>query len=289
MSSLRRAVLVRDPVGEHARAVGRLPPEDGRSAASLLVRARAQEDVRVACRSRAGSAGSSRCARTSRGSRRSSRDPEAVAQVALAVERLPDERLAAGDVAVRLDPPAADHLPAALGDPRADPLEQLRGRSPRPTRRRATESQREDEVRVLVHPVDRRLERRAHLLVALRPLPQPHRVDVRVADHVDDASAHVACRPAVDLLEDQVEQQHVHLLDARGRRRTARRARGRRASAAGPPSPPAKSTVVAPTLAGGREPARRRSASARSSRSRRRRRRRRTNARTWRAKTSSNE
>ena len=43
---------------------------------------------------------------------------------------------------------------------------------------------REDEVRVLVHAVDRGLERRAHLLVALGPLPQPHRVDVRVADHV---------------------------------------------------------------------------------------------------------
>jgi hypothetical protein len=46
----------------------------------------------------------------------------------------------------------------------------------------------EDEVGVLVEPVDRGLEGRAHLLVALRPLPQPHRVDVGVADHVQRAA-----------------------------------------------------------------------------------------------------
>ena len=56
-------------------------------------------------------------------------------------------------------------------------------RSPRPTGRRNRVAG-EHEVRVLLHPVDRRLEGRAHLLVALGPLPQPHGVDVGVADHV---------------------------------------------------------------------------------------------------------
>src|SRR5205814_1565736 len=104
-------------------------------------------------------------------------------QIALAVQRLAHERLAAGHVAVRLDPPAADHLEAARLHVRPDAREQLRIAllDPREEERRVA---REDVLGEPVEPVDRRLEGRAHLLVALRPLPQPHRVDVGVADHV---------------------------------------------------------------------------------------------------------
>jgi hypothetical protein len=112
------------------------------------------------------------------------RDPERLAQVPLAVERLAHERLAGRDVAVRLDPPAADDLEPAARDVLADPLEELRVALLHPLEEERRVAG-EDEARVLVEPVDRGLEGRPHLLVALRPLPQPHRVDVRVADHVD--------------------------------------------------------------------------------------------------------
>ena len=177
---------MRDPVGEHARAVGRLPAEE-RALERLLLAARAAgrrtsrmplfaQDLR------------DRRVVPERVDVRAGRrdDPERVAQVALAVERLPHERLAAGDVAVRLDPPAADR-------PGSGPRRSARGsrsKSARVALLDPLEEERrvagEDEVRVLVHPVDRRLEGGAHLLVALRPLPQPHRVDVRVADHVQE-------------------------------------------------------------------------------------------------------
>ena len=87
--------------------------------------------------------------------------------------------------------------------------------------RRATESHGEDEVRVLVHAVERGPERGPRLLVALLPLPQPHRVDVRVADHVQTGSLVTPPPRAqrVDLRRRQVQQQQVHLLDARRRRR----------------------------------------------------------------------
>src|SRR5205823_1490764 len=97
-------------------------------------------------------------------------DAELLPEIPLPVERLPDERLAGGDVAVRLDPPAADHLEAALGDPFADLLEE-RGIAlldPLEEERRVA---REDEVGILGEAVDGGLERRAHLLVALGPLP----------------------------------------------------------------------------------------------------------------------
>ncbi len=46
---------------------------------------------------------------------------------ALPVEELADERLAAGDLGVWLDPRAADRLPAALGDALLDPLQEIGG------------------------------------------------------------------------------------------------------------------------------------------------------------------
>src|SRR5215217_944724 len=187
---LRRAVLVRDPVGEHARAVGRLPPEDGRLE-RLLLRPRPQEDVRVAAalgedlRNRRVVAEGVEVRARRRG------DAELLLQVALPVQRLADERLAARDVAVRLDPPPADDLEPAVGDARADLLEQLWVALLHPCEEERR-VHREDELGVLVEALDRRPEGRPHLLIALWPLPQPHRIDVRIADHVKHPSAHAA-------------------------------------------------------------------------------------------------
>src|SRR5690606_10974877 len=43
----------------------------------------------------------------------------------------------------------------------------------------------EDEARELDHAIQRRTERRLDLRIAFLPWPQPHRVDVGVADHAD--------------------------------------------------------------------------------------------------------
>src|SRR5262249_3524112 len=49
--------------------------------------------------------------------------PEARTEVTLGVEPLTDERLAAGEVIVRLDQPAPSELPAAIRNPLADARE----------------------------------------------------------------------------------------------------------------------------------------------------------------------
>jgi hypothetical protein len=51
--------------------------------------------------------------------------PKAVGEEALSVKRLAGEGLAVGQVAVRLDPPAAHDDEAALGDAAGNSLEQL--------------------------------------------------------------------------------------------------------------------------------------------------------------------
>ncbi len=103
-------------VGEHAAAVDPLPEEgvagrlvelvpgellgeeetDARPAHDLRERARVSEDVRVP--------------------KLATGDPELLAEEALAVEELADERLARGDVAVGLDPCPSRRHEAPLGD-----------------------------------------------------------------------------------------------------------------------------------------------------------------------------
>src|SRR5690349_15037487 len=94
---------------------------------------------------------------------------------ALADERLADERRTARQVAVRLPPPAADELLAALRDAFADLLEHGRVDlgDPLVVGHRVAG---EDELGVLAHPVERGSKCRPDLLVALRPLPEPDRV-----------------------------------------------------------------------------------------------------------------
>ncbi len=189
----RTAVLVGNAVGKHPRAVRRLPPERGAGQAAL-VWARPQEAVGVHALAaqdlRQHPVVSERVGvHTDRGG-----DAELLREVPLAVEALPNEGLAARQVAVRLDPPAADHLPAALGDPLADTGEQFGVGLLHPAEQDDLIAG-EDEVGVLVHPVDGRPECRPRLLVALLPRPQPHRVEVGVADHVQGA---IRCRDRTD-------------------------------------------------------------------------------------------
>ena len=107
--------------------------------------------------------------------------PELALEEPLAVQELADERLARRQVAVGLDPRAADgHPPARLGvredpaievgTPLADPVVLLGLRA------------REPELRVAVHVRRLRAERPHHLSLRLGQRPQPRGVDVRVAD-----------------------------------------------------------------------------------------------------------
>ncbi len=177
-----RAVLVGDAEREHPRPVVGLPPEQP-ARQPLLMRSGAHEDV-------------GRQPALGQDLREHARVPEAVGvephrggdpqllgEPALPDQRLPGEGLTAGDVAVGLDPPAADHLPAALGHPLLDLVEHRGVGALNPVVERRG-GRGVDEVVVLRQPVQRRAERRLDLLEALRPLPQPHRVDVGVADEV---------------------------------------------------------------------------------------------------------
>ena len=114
--------------------------------------------------------------------------PELVAAAAelpleepLPVQELADERLAGRQVAVRLDPRAADRHPAPgldlaadppvqVGVARADPVVLLGLRAGEP------------ELRVALHVRRLRAERAHGLAVRLGQRPQPGRVEVRVAD-----------------------------------------------------------------------------------------------------------
>src|SRR5690606_18365643 len=186
-----RAVLERDAVGKHPRAVGRLPPEQPARQPELVGRG-PHEDVVV-------EASLLQKLRQHRGVAERvhvvadlGRDAELLEEVALPVERLPHERFTAGDVAVGLQPPPADDLPASIGHALPDALEHLGvvPLGPGVEHRRARD---EREVVRLVEAVERAPEAGDDLVEALGPAPQPHRVYVSVADHVH-ATAGGACR-----------------------------------------------------------------------------------------------
>jgi len=117
-------VLVRDPVGEHPGPVRRLPPER-RTRQRQLARAWPHEQVAVQAalaqqlRQRGGMPEGVQVAPDGGG------NPELGQQPALPVERLAHQRLAARQVAVRLDPPPTHDLEPPLGDPPPDLPEQL--------------------------------------------------------------------------------------------------------------------------------------------------------------------
>ncbi len=99
---------------------------------------------------------------------------------ALTVEELADERLTAGDLAVRLHPGAANRLPAAFRHPLPDAGEEVRRILLDP----GVELGRglvEGEVRVAVHQVEHGGKGPAPLAPRLGDGPQPREIDVGVA------------------------------------------------------------------------------------------------------------
>src|SRR5207245_2238420 len=101
---------------------------------------------------------------------------ELVLEEPLAVDELPEQRLAGGDVAVRLDPAAADRHELPVLDLRADALPEVRVALLDPCvllRLRA----REPELRVLVHVARLAAERAHELAIGLRERPEPRGVD----------------------------------------------------------------------------------------------------------------
>lgn len=175
-------VLERNVVGEHARPVIRFLPDEA-SRQSLLVGPGPHKDIGVQG-ALDQELGQGRMV------------PEAVdgkadvgptikllLEVALRVERLADKGLAARDVTVGLDPPTAREFPSPLGHPSLDLLEHAGVDALYPgVEGRGTDS--EAKVGVLLHPVQRRAEARQDLLVPFLPQPQPHGIDVGVADHM---------------------------------------------------------------------------------------------------------
>jgi hypothetical protein len=189
----RGAVLEGDAECQYPRAVVGFPPEQvvGKT---LLVGSRTHEHVVVepALREDLGQhavvpEGVHVVAYTSCGA-------ELLFEVALAVEGLPDEGFPAWYVAVWLYPPPAHDPPASLrytgsylfehpGVALLDPLvEGSRARG-------------KEEVFVFIQPIEGRAEGGFHLLEALLPLPEPHRVEVRVPDHMQFLFLHRSTWP----------------------------------------------------------------------------------------------
>ena len=111
-------------------------------------------------------------------------DAELLLEEALSDEALAHERLARGDVAVGLDPHAALHLPAAVGDGLLDLLVKRRVvllAELVELRLRRTVF----ELGVALHVQDLARERAADLADGLAQRPEPLHVDVRVADRGD--------------------------------------------------------------------------------------------------------
>ena len=178
------AVLEGDAEGQHPRAVAGFPPEEA-TGQVLLLRAGPQEDVMVQPTFLEDLWQHPMVPKTIDAVAHAGGDAEPGAEVALPEQCLPDERFAAGDVAVGFDPPATDDLPAALRDPRPNLVEHRRIDLLHPgvKGRRASG---EAEILILAHPVQRRAKGRQDLVKPLGPVPQPHRVDVGIAYHVEN-------------------------------------------------------------------------------------------------------
>ncbi len=119
--------------------------------------------------------------------------PETVAEVALAVGDLTVQAHHRREVDVGLDVLAAGDVPPAALDQPPRPLEEL-GVDPLDLLEEPGLPAGEDELRVLVAAVRRGPERGQRLVYPGLPGPQPHRVDVGVAYHVDDHGKFIPLR-----------------------------------------------------------------------------------------------
>src|SRR5919108_1327324 len=113
---------------------------------------------------------------------------ETVLEESLPEQGLPDERLPAWNVEVRLHPPPADQFPAAFLDTAPNGLKQ-QGIGLLDPLVIGGGGCGEAEVRVFLHPLNSRAEGRDNLVESLPAWPQPGEVEMRVADHVQAAPA----------------------------------------------------------------------------------------------------
>ena len=113
------------------------------------------------------------------------RDPEPVAEIALPMRDLAVKPGFGRQVQVGLQELAAGDVPLPALDMLADALEQL-GMQLLHLLVEPGLAAREDELRILVAPVGRRAHRGQRLVGSSLPGPQPDRVDVGVADHVNE-------------------------------------------------------------------------------------------------------
>ena len=127
-------VTERNAVGEHSRAIGAFPPEKV-GGEFFLVGLGAHEDIGVHplelenLRQRAGMAERVRVVTDLRGA------AEQLLEQSLAVKPLADQRFAARDVHIRLDPPPAHHAPIVPLPPVCGSLPASSDRFPLPTHR----------------------------------------------------------------------------------------------------------------------------------------------------------
>ena len=179
-----RHVARDDAKAEDLRAAAAAPAERGRGQRDA-VGVRAVEDVRVAAllRQQVGQRGRVPEGVDVVGDGR--REPEALGEVAPAVAELAPPALRRRQVRVGLDDHRAGDVPLPAAHERVHPLREL-GVQPRDPAVQPRLPAREDELRVLVAAVGGGAERRERLVHAGRPAPEPDRVDVGVADHVED-------------------------------------------------------------------------------------------------------
>jgi hypothetical protein len=180
--------FIRDAEGQDAAAVRALPPEE-LFRQSLFVRAGPHKDIGLetallehlgqgACMAEAVHA-------VSHGRLHA----QSLAHVSLAEKDLAHDRLALGQVHIGLDDHAINDVPASLLDQRQnlgeepgilllDPFVDLRLAA------------HEVEIGVFAKPIGRGKARGQRLGPPFGPAPQPHRIEVRLADHVDNGLAH---------------------------------------------------------------------------------------------------
>ena len=176
------AVLIGDPVGSHLGAVPGHPAES-LPLQSLFVAARAHEHIIVHAGFFQDLRQHPMMAEAVHAVARVGGHAEFFPEIALGIQPLADKGFPAGYIAVRLDPPAAHNDPSAFPYPFADLFKHggLVFLHPLIACCRAAG---EEEVVILLHPVQCGAEGRLDLLTALLPPPVPYQIQMCVSDHI---------------------------------------------------------------------------------------------------------
>jgi hypothetical protein len=185
---LRAVPAERRPVGEDARATRALPPKRGMCQRHVLFlgprvgkifHPRRREDLRIA---RA-------VAKGIRRPRRFWHAAERPAKVGLRHGELARQRLGRGQIRVRLDERAADHVPPAFSDELLDPREALRVLALEVLINQRL-APHERHLRVFLHQVEDGADRRDALVEPLAPIPKPDRIQMGVPQQMKDNFLH---------------------------------------------------------------------------------------------------